>query len=213
MVRFVSEWLRSAKGSTMERFSQAANNNQSAILQVMSAWLPDGGDVLEIGSGSGQHVLQMAKSFAALRWQPTEQIGVLAALIKNVRNYGTPNIATPISLDLSKHEWPIRVFDCVYSANVLHIVNTTLGAKLIEGSAAVLKGGGSLMLYGPFKYQGKFATESNANFDVFLKDRDLNSGIRDVEWVSTIAENEGLSLVADQDMPANNQFLVFQKVR
>ena len=197
----------------MERFSRAADNNQGAILRVMRAWLPDGGDVLEIGSGSGQHAIHIARSFAALRWQPTEQIGVLAALINNVRDYGTPNISTPVSLDLSKHEWPAQVFDCVYSANVLHIVNTTLGATLIQGSAAVLERGGFMLLYGPFKYRGKFTTESNANFDAFLRDGDSKSGIRDVEWVSAIAEEEGLKLIKDQDMPANNQFLIFRKLR
>lgn len=197
----------------MERFSQAADNNQNVILHVMRAWLPDGGDVLEIGSGSGQHAIHMAKSISALRWQPTEQAGVLAALTQNVRNYGTPNIAIPISLDLSKHEWPTRGFDAVYSANVLHIVNTTLGATLIQGSAAVLERGGFVLLYGPFKYRGKFTTESNANFDAFLRDRDSKSGIRDVEWVSAIAEEEGLKLIEDQDMPANNQFLIFRKLR
>lgn len=197
----------------MERFSRAADNNQGAILRVMRTWLPDGGDVLEIGSGSGQHAIHMAKSFAALRWQPTEQVGVLAALINNVRDYGTPNISTPVSLDLSKHEWPARVFDCVYSANVLHIVDKTLGAKLIEGSATVLKVGGSLLLYGPFKYQGRFTTKSNANFDALLRDRDSSSGIRNIEWVTAIAEDEGLTLIEDQDMPANNQFLIFRKPR
>ncbi len=197
----------------MERFSRAADNNQGAILHVMRRWLPDGGDVLEIGSGSGQHAIHMAKSFAALRWQPTEQVEVLAALINNVRDYGTPNISTPISLDLSKHEWPTRVFDCVYSANVLHIVDKTLGAKLIEGSATVLEAGGSLLLYGPFKYQGSFTTESNADFDAFLRDRDFNSGVRDIEWVSAIAEDEGFKLIEDQDMPANNRFLIFRKLR
>jgi cyclopropane fatty-acyl-phospholipid synthase-like methyltransferase len=197
----------------MERFSQAADSNQNAILHVIRAWLPNGGDVLEIGSGSGQHAIHMAKSISALRWQPTEQAGVLAALTHNVRNYGTPNIAIPISLDLSKHEWPSRGFDAVYSANVLHIVNTTLGATLIQGSAAVLERGGFVLLYGPFKYRGKFTTESNANFDAFLRDRDSKSGIRDVEWVSAIAEEEGLKLIEDQDMPANNQFLIFRKLR
>ena len=98
-------------------------------------------------------------------------------------------------------------------ANVLHIVNTTLGATLIQGSAAVLERGGFVLLYGPFKYRGKFTTESNANFDAFLRDRDSKSGIRDVEWVSAIAEEEGLKLIEDQDMPANNQFLIFRKLR
>ena len=197
----------------MGSFLRAADNNQGAILRVMRTWLPDGGDVLEIGSGSGQHAIHMAKSFAALRWQPTEQVGVLAALINNVRDYGTPNISTPVSLDLSKHEWPAQDFDCVYSANVLHIVDKTLGAKLIEGSATVLKVGGSLLLYGPFKYQGRFTTKSNANFDAFLRDRDSSSGIRNIEWVTAIAEDEGLTLIEDQDMPANNQFLIFRRPR
>ena len=84
---------------------------------------------------------------------------------------------------------------------------------MIQGSAAVLERGGFVLLYGPFKYRGKFTTESNANFDAFLRDRDSKSGIRDVEWVSAIAEEEGLKLIEDQDMPANNQFLIFRKLR
>ena len=100
---------------------------------------------------------------------------------------------------------------CVYAANVMHIVSEPLGADLIKLAAQSLLKDGYLVLYGPYRYGGEFTTESNKDFDGWLKDRDSDSGVRDFEWVEGLANESGLNLIKDHAMPANNQCLVFKK--
>ena len=196
----------------MEGFSQAADNNKTPILNSLREWLSNGELVLEIGSGSGQHAIHIANALSKIRWQPTEHPDVLPILTKNISSFGSTNILTPQSLDLAVVEWPAESVDCVYAANVIHIVAETLGRKLIETAAEILGAGGLLALYGPFKYQGDFTTTSNAEFDDWLKDRNPKSGIRDFEWVMELAKDSGLTFVEDRSMPANNQFLAFRRL-
>ena len=198
-------------GRAMQGFSQAADNNKTAILAVLAQWLANDASVLEIGSGSGQHALHAAAAMPNVRWQPTERGEALATLTNNIATFGTANIPPPVALDLALPQWPESSYDCVYSANVLHIVSATLGASLIQGSANTLVESGLLALYGPFKYQGEFTTPSNAAFDLWLKERDPHSGVRDFEWVSSLANDAGLSLAADRAMPANNRLLMFRR--
>ena len=195
----------------MEGFSQAADNNKTPILNTLSEWLSNDELVLEIGSGSGQHAIHIAKALQKIRWQPTEHPRALQSLINNISSFGSPNILAPESLDLAAVEWPTESVDCVYSANVIHIIDETLGRRLIETAAKSLRAGGLLALYGPFKYQGDFTTTSNAEFDDWLKDRNTSSGIRDFEWVIRLAQDSGLTFMEDRSMPANNQFLAFRR--
>ena len=200
------------QGLKMEGFSQAADNNKTPILNTLREWLSNGELVLEIGSGSGQHAIHITSTLSKIRWQPTERPNILPILTKNIASFGSPNLLTPQSLDLAAVEWPTESVDCVYSANVIHIVNETLGRSLIETAAESLRAGGLLALYGPFKYQGNFTTASNAEFDDWLKDRNPSSGIRDFEWVMGLAQESGLTFMEDRSMPANNQFLAFRRV-
>lgn len=195
----------------MQGFSQAADNNKAPILTVLSEWLQDHARVLEVGSGAGQHAIHFAGALESIRWQPTERAEVLPTLTENVATYGRANILSPISLDLSTNHWPQDTVDCVYAANVMHIVSQSLGANLVRGAAEMLAKGGVLLLYGPFKYRGDFTTPSNADFDQWLKARDQSSGIRDIEWLCDLATESRLSLVEDRPMPANNQMLVLRR--
>ena len=195
----------------MEGFSQAADNNKIPILEVLTSWLSDDQLVLEVGSGTGQHAIHMAESLKGIRWQPTDCFEVLPNLIKNISTYGTSNVLTPTNLDLSLNQWPAEKVDCVYSANVIHIVSTALVEKLIRGAARTLSEEGLLALYGPFKYRGTFTTPSNADFDSWLKARNPESGVRDFEWILELAKDSGLSFSEDRSMPANNQFLAFRR--
>ena len=196
----------------MQAYSPAADNNKAAILSVLSHYLSDGDHVFEIGSGSGQHAIHIAAALPPIQWQPSDRAITLATLSSNIREYGTPNVAPPIELDLAKPplSLPKRV-QCVYAANVMHIVSEPLGANLIKLAGKILLKGGHLVLYGPYRYGGKFTTESNKNFDGWLKNRDSDSGVRDFEWVERLANKSGLTLIEDHAMPANNQCLVFQK--
>ena len=194
----------------MEGFSPAADNNKGAILAVLAEWLPQQARLLEIGSGAGQHAIHMADELKHIDWQPSDRASVLPMLTNNVAAYGSANILTPITLDLAEDIWPTETFHCAYSANVMHIVSSELGEKLIRGAAKALAEDGLLALYGPYKYAGDFTTPSNADFDLWLKERDAQSGIRDFEWVRDLATRSGLSLQEDRQMPANNQLLVFK---
>jgi predicted O-methyltransferase YrrM len=193
----------------MEGFSKAADNNKTAILTVLAEWLPHRADLLEIGSGAGQHAIHMAGELKHIAWQPSDRASVLPILNNNITAYGSTNILAPIALDLAEDIWPTDTFHCVYSANVMHIVSCELGAKLIRGAAEALAVDGLLALYGPYKYAGNFTTPSNADFDLWLKERDAQSGIRDFEWVRDLALQCGLVLLEDRAMPANNQLLLF----
>ena len=196
----------------MQRFSEAAEKNKTHILLVLQEWLPPHARVLEIGTGSGQHALHMAAEMKSITWQPTERSEGLPDLARNLSDRGSPNILKPLMLDLSSERWPNVDTNCVYSANVMHIVKENLGENLIRGVGKKLAEGGLLILYGPYKYGGDFTTQSNAEFDAWLKERDPNSGIRDFEWVADLANQHGLSLQADLSMPANNQMLIFQRL-
>ena len=196
----------------MQRFSEAAEKNKTHILLVLQEWLPPHARILEIGTGSGQHALHMAAEMKSITWQPTERSEGLPDLARNLSDYGFPNILKPLILDLSSERWPNVDTNCVYSANVMHIVKENLGENLIRGVGKKLAEGGLLILYGPYKYGGDFTTQSNAEFDAWLKERDPNSGIRDFEWVADLANQHGLSLQADLSMPANNQMLIFQRL-
>ena len=196
----------------MQGYSPAADNNKSAILSVLSHYLSAGDHVFEIGSGSGQHAIHMSASLPKIQWQPSDRKATLPLLSSNIREYGSPNLLPPIELDLAEPpQPPPMAVQCVYAANVMHIVKEPLGAELIRWAARALVESGYLILYGPYRYNGKFTTESNKEFDLWLKARDPESGIRDFESVCELATELGLSLVKDHVMPANNQCLAFQK--
>ena len=196
----------------MEQFSQAADNNKSVIAEVLGDWLPARASVLEIGSGSGQHAIHMGSSMARVSWQPTEHPDRLETLASNISRNAPAKVHGPAPLDLALEHWPKQSFDCVFSANVIHIVSESLGERLIVGGAQATGADGLLILYGPFTYRGEFTTDSNRDFDQWLRSRDEKSGVRSFEWVEHIAERAGLVLAEDRAMPANNQCLVFKRL-
>ena len=196
----------------MQGYSPAADNNKSAILSVLTNYLSEGDHVFEIGSGSGQHAIHMAAALPQIKWQPSDRANTLALLSANIREYGTPNVQQPIELDLEKPPLVLpEGVQCVYAANVMHIVSEPLGATLIKLAGQSLLKDGYLVLYGPYRFGGEFTTESNKDFDGWLKDRDSASGVRDFEWVERLANESGLTLIKDHAMPANNQCLVYTK--
>jgi len=122
-----------------------------------------------------------------------------------------PNLPDAITLDAFDRHWSVPPVDHVFSANTLHIMSMNAVRGLFSLLPTVLKPGGKLAIYGPFCYRGAFTSDSNAHFDQWLKQRDPDSGIRDAEWVDELADAAGLSLIEDNDMPANNQLRVWQR--
>lgn len=191
--------------------SQAAENNKAPIAAILKSAFADVETVLEIASGTGQHAVHMAAMLPHLTWQPSDLAENLPGLAARIELEGPANVLPPIVLDIGALPWPVGTVDGVFAANMLHIVSWPLAEAFFEGVGQVLAPGGTLCIYGPFRYAGAFTTESNAAFDAMLRSRDPRSGIRDFEAVNALAEAQGLRLIADHAMPANNQLLVWRK--
>ena len=192
----------------MLAFSEACERNKQPILDMLRDELAGSNRVLEIGSGTGQHAVHFARHLRHLEWQPTDRADCLPGLVARIAEEGAPNLLAPLELDVLQTHWPAVTADAVYSANTLHIMSWPEVEAFFSGVGQVLAVGGVLVVYGPFRYAGRFTSESNAAFDISLRERDAASGIRDIEAVNRLAETQGLALTADHAMPANNQLLV-----
>ena len=192
-------------------FSQACENNKAFILEAIKPHLQAVSRVLEIGSGTGQHACYFAENLPALVWQPTELDANLVALEPRLRQYNGTNVCPALALDVSQRPWPVVVPPAVFTANTLHIMPLlaveALFAYLGEASAV----GTTLLVYGPFNYEGRYTSASNASFDDWLRARDARSAIRDFEYIDALARAAGYALRQDQAMPANNRLLCWQR--
>ncbi|MFT6195472.1 MAG: cyclopropane fatty-acyl-phospholipid synthase-like methyltransferase [Cognaticolwellia sp.] len=192
-------------------FSQACENNKVAILASLADIFRASKTVLEVGSGSGQHAVFFAPNMPWLSWQTSDILINHQGISQWLREYPAGNLLHPIELDLN-HPWPIEKIDAIYTANTLHIISWPLVQAFFSDVSQHLNQKGKCCVYGPFNYQGQYTSESNAGFDIWLKDRDSQSAIRDIEAIMALAESVGLSLENDHAMPANNRLLVFQKL-
>jgi cyclopropane fatty-acyl-phospholipid synthase-like methyltransferase len=192
-------------------FSAACERNKDPILEVLRVCLADRAQVLEIGSGTGQHAVHFARALAHLTWHPTEQLAYLADLTERVKLEGPHNLRPPTVLDVRQSLWPVRSVDAIFTANTLHIMSWAEVMALFHGIGTVLSPGGVLCIYGPFRYEGRYTSDSNREFDLMLQERDPDSGLRDMQAVTALAQQYGLRLDADHDLPANNRLVVFTK--
>lgn len=192
-------------------FSQACENNKTFIFPILKKTLQNSKKLLEVGSGTGQHAIYFAKQLPWLTWQTSDLLANHQGIEQWLNEYPAKNLHSPIELDLN-NKWSVTDIDAIYTANTLHIISWSLVQAFFAGVSQHLSNNGKLCIYGPFNYQGKFTSESNANFDLWLKSRDSNSGIRDIEAINKLAEKAGLQLDYDHEMPANNRLLVFTKL-
>ena len=192
-------------------YSEACERNKDPILGVLRPLLAPSSRVLEIGAGTGQHAVHFASELPQVTWQPTDRAEYLPGLARRIAEEGTPNLRPPLELDVMRSAWPRFDADAIYSANTLHIMSWPEVEAFFAGVGRTLPRGGVLAVYGPFRYAGRFTTESNAAFDRSLRERDPASGVRDFEAVNALAAAQGLELEADQAMPVNNQLLVWRK--
>jgi SAM-dependent methyltransferase len=190
--------------------SDACERNKGPILEVLRGEFAGVTQVLEIGSGTGQHAVHFAAGLPWLTWQPTELAESLPGLRRRISVEGAKNLRAPLELDVTAHSWKAGSFDGVFSANTLHIMHWPQVEALFASLPAVLKPRAVLAIYGPFRYRGKYTSASNASFDDWLHAQDPASGIRDFEAVDALARQSGFALVADHRMPANNQTLVWK---
>jgi len=191
--------------------SEACERNKEPILAVLRTSFAEVRNVLEIGSGTGQHAVHFARYLSHLTWHPTEQLSYLPDLTARVQLEGSPNLRPPTVLDVRQSVWPVLSVDAVFTANTLHIMSWAEVTAMYRGIGEVLAPRGVLCVYGPFRYTGEYTSESNQGFDRMLKERDPRSGLRDVNAVTELAASYGLDLVADHDLPAFNRLLRFVK--
>lgn len=192
-------------------FSAACERNKDPILEVLRIRFAGRGQVLEIGSGTGQHAVHFARALGHLIWHPTEQLAYLPDLAERVKLEGPPNLRAPTLLDVRQAVWPLRSVDALFTANTLHIMSWPEVMALFHGVGSVLAPGGVLCIYGPFRYDGRYTSDSNRDFDRMLQERDALSGLRDLTAITALAGQYGLHLDADHDLPANNRLVVFNK--
>ncbi len=191
--------------------SEACERNKGPILAILAGAFARTRTVLEIGSGTGQHAVHFATHLPHLTWQPTDRAEYLPGLRERIAREGPPNLRPALELDVRELPWRIEPVDAVFTANTLHIMGWDAVEDFFRGVGSVLSPPGVLCIYGPFRYRGAYTSDSNAQFDSYLRARDPDSGIREFEDVDRLARAQGLLLLADHAMPANNQLLVWHR--
>ena len=193
-------------------FIDAAERNKGPIIDVLARVLPSKGVVLEIGSGTGQHIIHFARAFPGLTWQPSDPDAEFRESIAlRVRDEQLPNVNPPIDLDVSSLPWPLPAADALVAINLVHVAPWSATTGLFEGAKALLPAQHVLLLYGGFRRHGGYTSESNVKFDSDLHTQDPEWGLRDLEAVSDVADRAGFTLAEVVDMPANNFSLVFRR--
>ncbi len=217
-------------------FSPSCERNRDPILAILRQQFADSTRVLEIGSGTGQHAVHFAAAMPWLAWQCSDVAANLPGIGAWLDEAGLANTPPAIELDVARGPWPDACFDAVFSANAVHIMGWAQVEAMFEGLGGVMdcapggarrpptpsghpraavrgEGGNNatLVLYGPFNYDGNYSSASNRQFDAWLKARDPRSGIRDFEAIDALARGIGLHLVDDIPMPANNRCLAWRR--
>ncbi|MBN4079397.1 DUF938 domain-containing protein [Beggiatoa alba] len=196
----------------MKPFSESCEQNKHAILGVLQKEFADVKQLLEIGSGTGQHAVFFARALPHLVWQTSDVLDWHSGIQGWIDDEGPPNVRTPLMLNVETDPWPNTHYDAIFSANTVHIMGWPEVQKLFVGIGEVLAVGGRFCLYGPFNVDGKFTSESNANFELWLKSQNPKSGIRDQAELDALAHDARLVRAATYTMPANNNILVWEKI-
>lgn len=192
-------------------YAPASERNSKPILAVLRRELRDTGTVLEIGSGTGQHAVCFGAELSHLTWQPSDLAENLAGIRAWIAESAARNVLEPIALDVNSDVEVPGSFDAVFSANTAHIMHFPAVERMFELAGGVLDRGGVFCLYGPFRLNGQFSTQSNAEFDGSLRLRDPGMGIRNLEDVDTVALQNGLEPQRCYAMPANNLLRVWRR--
>ena len=193
-------------------FIAAAERNKGPILDVLARVLPGRGVVLEIASGTGQHVVHFAKALPDLAWQPSDPDPELReAIALRVQEQQLANVNPPIDLDVARLPWPLQTADAVVCINMIHVAPWAATLALFEGAKTLLPTQHILLLYGPYRRFGQHTSKSNEQFDSDLRAHNPEWGLRDLEAVSEAAASSGFVLAEVVEMPANNFSLIFKR--
>ncbi len=197
----------------------AFHRNHDAIAPALTSFLQGrAGDVLEIGSGTGQHAVAFASRLPSIAWWPTDLSDSHLRSIEAWRKHEKlDNVKPPVRLDASAADWRLNqlglpsAFTAMFCANVIHIAPWAVAEGLFAGASRHLMPRGRLYLYGPFKRDGVHNAASNAAFDESLRGRDPSWGVRDVADVKKLAAANNLEFSGLAEMPSNNAILTFER--
>jgi hypothetical protein len=210
----MQQWTSRAAPDARQ-YAPAAERNTGPILAALGPHLPPVGTILEIGSGTGQHVIALAAAYPELRWQPSDpDPAARASIAAWTAAADLANVGAPLDLDVAAEDWtralerPLQGFVCI---NLLHIAPWSACAGLMAGAGQLLERGAPLYLYGPFKEGGRHTAPSNAQFDRYLRMCDPAWGVRDLEAVGGCAADCGLDFLGQEPMPANNLSVILRR--
>jgi cyclopropane fatty-acyl-phospholipid synthase-like methyltransferase len=191
-------------------YSESCDQNKDPILSVISPVFSKLSSVLEIGSGTGQHAIYFAEKMPHLKWYTSDCQPYLEGINMWLDEAALPNTVAPVELDVTASPWPKLDVDAIFTANTVHIMSWNEVHHFMAGAGRLLGKQGSLLIYGPFNYAGTYSSDSNERFDQWLKSRDPESGIKHFEEIVSLAGENGMELVTDYAMPANNRILHFK---
>jgi hypothetical protein len=194
------------------RSAPAALRNREPIADVLEEWLPGSGLVLEIASGTGEHVTYFAERFPSLSWQPSDvHPSALTSIAAWREQSALENVRKPLMIDAASSDWPLDSADAVLSINMVHISPWASALGLIDGAARLLNQGAPLIMYGPWLKDDIPTVASNLEFDADLRRRDPEWGLRRVEELAAAAGKRGFDMETTRDMPANNLMLLLRR--
>ena len=191
--------------------AEYAQRNAGPILEVLQHELLGHTDVLEIGSGTGQHAIRFAAELVDVEWQTSDLDENHEGIRAWIAEAGLANVHAPLSLDVTNSELAGAAYDAVYSSNTAHIMSQGAVDAMFRLVGRVLRPRGVFILYGPFRRAGRFNTQSNADFDASLRSRDPEMGIRDLDALDKLGAKNGLQRVNLYAVPSNNMVAVWQK--
>ena len=193
----------------------ATERNREPIAEVLQQWLPTRGTMLEIASGSGEHAVAFQRIFPHLRWQASDpepqHRSSINAWIRHTEQSST--MPQALDIDVAQQPWPLpknveRSVAAIVCINLLHISSKDCTEALLQQAAERLPAKAPLIIYGPFKQDGVHTSLSNASFDANLRERNLEWGVRDIEWIKSLIKTLPLTLMECKSMPANNKMLI-----
>jgi len=190
----------------------SAERNRGPILKVLERVLPKTGLVLEIASGTGQHVVHFAQALKGLSWQPTDMdAGCRRSISGWLATAELANVRQPLDLDVRALPWRVPTLDAIVCLNLIHIAPWSVATALFAGAGLALRETGLLYLYGPYSVQGRHTALSNAAFDSALRAENPEWGVRDLKEVESLAKDQGFDLAETIEMPSNNFSVLFRK--
>lgn len=205
-------WLIDEAGAEARRHAPATLRNRDAITDVLRGVLPPQGTVLEIASGSGEHIVHFAQAFPHLVWQPSDcEPAALASIAAWAAQAGASNVQPPLAIDAAQPGWPLKRADAILCINMVHISPWDATVGLFKGCAQALDEEAPIILYGPYVEEGVETAVSNLAFDESLKARNPAWGLRHLDDMDRVASEHGFERTGRHEMPANNLTLVYRR--